>query len=951
MSGDVFAFGPFQLAPAQRLLLDGDRPVPLGGRALDILIALVEHAGEIVSNDALTARVWPGITVEESNLRVHLASLRKALRDGLSGNRFISNVPGRGYSFVAPVEHLKQPRRRTELLTSEPARAHNLPIPHTRVIGRTDIVDGILAQLPQRRCITIVGPGGIGKTTVALAVAEPLTASYADGVAFVDLAPVSDPQLMSSALAARVGLALHADDPVAGLVASLREKKMLIVLDSCEHVIEMVAPLVEALLRGAPAVDILATSREPLRAQGEWVQRLSPLGLPPASATLSAAEALRSPAVQLFVERAAASAGGFDLADADAAVVAGICRRLDGIALAIEFAAGRVDAFGLQELANLLDDRFRVLRRGRRTALPRHQTLRATLDWSYELLAERERLMLRRLSIFPGGFSLVAAAEVAANGDTGPAEVGDLVGSLVAKSLVVAEVASGATRYRLLDTTRAYAREKLERNGELAAVARRHAGYMRKLFENAEAEWDTRTTAEWLANYAPQIDDLRAALNWAFSPQGDAAIGVALAAVGVLLWFELSQVDEGLGWIERALAALDAMPGQDQRRAMQLNAALGWRQMYATTRLASSLAAWRSALRLAEELHDTDYQLRALWGLWANRLAHEEYRETLPIANRFCSLAAAAGEPADRLVGQRMTGFSLHFLGDQAGARTHIELMLGRYIPPVSRSHTVRYHFDQRVTAHIMFARVLWLQGFADQALRDVSNNIEYAISINHTLSLANALAESACPVAMLAGDFAAVERYTEMLRRHATMRALGVWRAYADCFEGELAIRRGEPGGGVPLLRGALDALRRSGFMQYQTAFLLSLALGLASVGDTADGLAAVEEMLARCASTGNGWCLAEVRRVKGEILLLAGDLRASHVAEAEFLESLRIAREQNVLAWELRSATSLAKCWRTRRRTEALDLLASVYDRFSEGFGTADMTGAKTLLDELAR
>jgi predicted ATPase/DNA-binding winged helix-turn-helix (wHTH) protein len=954
----VLAFGPFELHPLQRLLLEAGKPVRLGSRALDILIALVQRAGEVVGKDELIARGWPGTTVEEGNLRVHVAALRKALGDGHAGNRFVANIPGRGYSFVAPVESRQESLPPPSHAAPRPARAHadTLPAPLTPIIGRADVIRALVTRLPRQRFVTIAGPGGIGKTTVALAVAEGLAASYGDGATFVDLAPVADPLLVPSALSSALRLAIRAEDPVAGLVAALRERRMLILLDGCEHVVVAAAALAEALLKGAPGVAILATSREPLRAEGEWVQRLPPLGLPPASAALTAAEAMRFPAVQLFVERAAASLGGFALSDADAPVVAEICRRLDGIALAIELAAGCMDAFGLRELEALLDDRFRVLTRGRRTALPHHQTLRATLDWSCGILPASERLILRRLSVFNGGFTLAAAYEVAMGGEIARPEFGDHLACLVAKSLVATEVgdAEVPVYYRLLDTTRAYAREKLEESGESEELGRRHAEYHRRLFERAEAEWETRPTAAWLAAYARRIDDLRAALTWAFAPGGDASVGVALTAAAVPLWFQLSLVDEGLGWVERALASLEAEPGRDERRRMRLHAALGWLEMYAAAKLDSSAAAWSTALGLAEELGDADYQLRALWALWADRTNHGELREALALADRFRGLAAVGtADAADRLVGERMTGASLHFLGDQAGARERIERMLGRYVTPVHRAHTVRFQFDQRVTARITLARVLWLQGFADAALREVGDNVEHALSTSHTLSLCNALAQAACPVALLAGDLAAAERYAAMLRGRTAAHALDVWRAYADGFEGELLVRRGDPDAGLPLLRAAVDQLRRAGFVQCLTAFLAALALGVADAGrQVEEGLAAVEEGLARCERTGERWCLPELRRIKAEVLLKQGAPDAVRAAEALLLQSLRTAREQGALSWELRTATSLAGLWRAQGRgRDARDLLAPVYGRFVEGFAMTDLLRAAAVLKDLQR
>jgi predicted ATPase len=660
---------------------------------------------------------------------------------------------------------------------------------------------------------------------------------------------------------------------------------------------------------------------------------------------------VRYGAVRLFVERARATDPHFAPDRRDTALIVAICRRLDGIPLAIELAAARVAALAIEELAAHLDDVFNLLTGGRRTALPRHQTLRATLDWSYELLAEPERVVLRRLAVFASAFSLEAAGAVAASPGLAPSEVVDGLAGLVTKSLVAGEVDGTIARYRLLDTTRAYALEQLCESDEREQLARRHAEYHRDLFESAETEWDTRPTAEWLADYGRQIDDLRAALDWAFSPRGNASVGVALTVTAVPLWFQLSLVDECLGWVERALAALDMAPGPDERRRMQLYAALGWLQMYATARLESSTAAWRTALRLAEELGDTDYQLRALWALWADRTNHAEFREALTLASQFRSLSARAGNVADQLVGDRMTGASLHFVGNQAGARECIERMLGRYTTPVNRSHVVRYQFDQRVTARITLARALWLQGLADQALHEIKSNIEHAVSINHTLSLCNALAQGGCPMALLVGDFVLAERYTAMLRSHTGKNTLDVWRAYADCFDGERLIRCGDLDTGLSLLRPAVDELWRAGFVQYHTPFVVALALGLVHAGGVADALVTIDEALERCERTGEGWALAELHRARGKTLLSGRAPGANQAAEVAFLQSLDIAREQKVLSWELRAATSLARLLHVRGRSaDAMALLQPVYDRFTEGFDTADLKAAKALLDALA-
>ena len=542
-SPNEFSFGSFRLLRDQRLLLKGEESVRLGGRAHEILAALVERPGVVVTKEELFARVWPKQFVEEGNLKFHVAALRKALGDGQGGNRFIANIPGRGYSFVGPVTSSE--RRLPPSETKVPvAPSGQLPAPLGRIVGRSDAIIALATKLPQDRFITIVGPGGIGKTTVAVAVADTLVATFDDGVHFVDLAPLSDPALVTSALAASLGVAVRAGNAIQSLISFLEDKRILIVLDNCEHVIETAASVAEEVFKGAGGAHILATSREPLRAGGEHVHRLAPLATPRVSQELTAAQALASPAVQLFVERAAASLDTFELTDQDAPAVAELCRRLDGIALAIEIVAGGVHAFGVGELASLMDSRLRLGMPGRRTARSRHQTLRTTLDWSYELLPEIERAALRRLGIFAGIFTWESASAVLERGGAGAADVFNSISNLIAKSLVTAITEGKTYYYRLLDTTRAYALMKLNESGEAGLLARRHAEHYREVLAEAEIEWRQRPTVEWLEAYRYLIDHVRAALDWAFSASGDAAIGVSLTAAAVPLWFQLLLVSE-----------------------------------------------------------------------------------------------------------------------------------------------------------------------------------------------------------------------------------------------------------------------------------------------------------------------------------------------------------------------------------------------------------------------
>jgi predicted ATPase/DNA-binding winged helix-turn-helix (wHTH) protein len=933
MDAPGLAFGPFVVVPGERVLLEDGRPVRLGSRALDILIALAARAGEVVSRNELMAAAWPNIHVEEANLRVHIGALRKVLADHDAGARFIENVPGRGYCFVAKVTAVGSAPAPPSISAAKPATPTA-----TAAIGRDQAVAALRQQLPLRRLVTIVGPGGIGKTTVALAVAETMAADYPDGLVFVDLAPVSDAALVSGVVAVALGLPGRSALSPADLKQALADRRMLVVFDSCEHLIEVVAVVAERLIQTLPGVDILATSREPLRAKGEWVERLPPLGLPPVSPSITAGEALAFPAVQLFVDRAASCLGGYRLTDADAALVVEICRRLDGIALAIELAAGRLETLGLRGLAASLKDSFLVLTRGRRTALARHQTMRATLDWSFTVLPLAEQTLFRRLTVFNGDFSLDAARAVAGD-DLSPPEIGETIANLVEKSLVTTSFIGDDIRYRLLETTRAYGLERLAASGEADRIACRHALYYRDVFDRADAEWESRPAAEWLDDYAFHIDNLRSALDWSFSAAGDKTIGVALAAAAVPLWFQSSLVDECLSRVQQALAVLDASPEPDLRRRMQLQSALGWPQMRSIAGL-RGIAAWQETLRLAEQIGDTDYQQRALWALWVDRTNSGEPRAALAIAERFSALAVATNAPAEERIGDRMRARSLYLLGDLNGARDHIDRMLDRYVPPASRSHVARFQYDQRLVARITLARVLWLEGHADKARHEIETLVAQAASIGHALTLAHVLSDGACPVALMIGDLDLAERYTAMLHEQTRTHSLDVWHNYANAFAGEIMIRRGELAAGLDRLRGAIEALRQANFILYQTAFLASLAQGLEEAGQMAGALAAVDQAIAQCGRTGEAWMLAELHRIRGE-------LRLHDDGEASLLHALKIAREQKALAWELRTATSLARQRHGMRRSaDARALVASVLEKLTEGFATPDYRAASALM-----
>ena len=441
--------------------------------------------------------------------------------------------------------------------------------------------------------------------------------------------------------------------------------------------------------------------------------------------------------------------------------------------------------------------------------------------------------------------------------------------NLVAKSLVVVETVGSVTRYRLLETTRAYA---LEKPGELDATARRHAEYYRGLFERADAELESRPAGEWLSVHGRQIDNLRTALDWAFSPSGDPALGVALTVAAVPLWFQQSLLVECRDRAERARASLGPHPA-DPRREMQLCAALGVSLMQTKGPAPDTIAAWTTALEIAERLGDLEYQLRALWGLWHFRVSRGECRAALDLALRFGDRVAAPDRALDRPVGERMVGTSLHYLGDQTSARRHLESMLAHYVDSARRSHMIRFQYDQPLVARMILARILWLQGFPDQGLRLARSNVVDAQAIGHAVSLCGALEVSSL-LEIWSGELEAAERSVAMLLDRSGRSALSVWHARARCLRGVVLVRGGDVAAGSEVLRDGLDELRATDFVPYYTGLLGTMAQALVGVGQIPQGLATIDEALSRDERDEEFWCLAELLRIKAELLLLAGGL-----------------------------------------------------------------------------
>jgi non-specific serine/threonine protein kinase len=943
-------FGRFSVLPHRRELLAEGRPLELGGRAFDVLMALIGASGAVLGKDVLMERVWPDRIVEENNLQAQISALRRAFG---ADRDLIRTIAGRGYQFTGDIRTVStrpdaQVTARMAQPTSMPSRPPtNLPEAVSELIGRDAELDEILDLSASHRLVTLTGAGGIGKTRLGFEVARRLPPRFADGVWAAELASLSDPELVPVAVATALRLELTSGTATPLSVANaLRSKQLMLVLDNCEHVVDAAARMAEALLRANPGTRVIATSREPLRVDGEWVYPVPPLAVP-AEGSPDSEYPLRYGAVRLFVERVRAAAPHF-LSDArDVAVIAGICRRLDGIPLAIELAAARAAALGIEGLAARLDDRFRLLAGGHRTALPRHQTLRATMDWSYDLLPDAEKVILQRLAVFHGDFTMDAAQAVAADGEIIAAEVSERVTNLAVKSLIATDISGEVTYYRLLDTMRAYASDKLVEAGEVEVIRRLHAEYYRDLFRKAELEAATQPAGNWPGECTHQIGNLRAALNWSFSDTGDVRLGVTLASVATDFWLTLSPLSECCDWAGKALGHLGAAEGT--REEMVLQCGLGLALTYVKGMTEEARSALTRALTLSEALSDFSCRFRALYGLWLFALRVVDCRECLALAHQYELLAESIGDSAARAVAEWMLGMSRYQLGEYARAAVNLQRAIDSYRMAMRSSDLIRFGVHMKVSALSYQTVTFWSLGFADRAIRAGQDAVQEARGVNHPVSLGIALNLSSILLVQV-GDLDAAERCIDELIDHADKHSLIPSYAAGLCAKGSLMAARGDLVAAERWLRSGLARRREVGYYFFYAFFLGGLAEVLACAGRIEEGLVEIDTALRHANETESLWCIPEVLRLKGSILAKHDQPDFAAIND-HFTRALELARRQGALSWVLRCATSLTRLLSDQGRSaDATALLQPVYDRFTEGFATADLKAAKALLDDLS-
>jgi len=911
MSGPEIAFGPFRFSLARRLLLRGETPVRLGSRAAAILGALLETPGELVSRAALYERAWHGRTVDEANLKVQISGLRKAL---LEYGNLIRAESSLGYRFVGDVSVYRSPRRRSRT-----------PRTTTTPIGRDMVIGNIREFLQKDRLVTVLGPGGIGKTTVALAVANGLEESYSDGICFVELDRITDENQVYAAVTAALDLPVHVAASLDQVLLALHGRRLLLVLDSCEHVTENVALLVERALSDTRDVHILVTTRETLRIEGEVVWRLDPLDIPPTSLPATAENIQGYSSVQLFTRTVRQRAPNFEINDPVAAAIADVCRRLDGIPLAIELAASMVDVLGVDEVRRGLDERFSLLWVDRRTTIPRHRSLAATIDWSFDLLSEKERAVLRRLAIFAGPFALDAAIEIASDGELDRASVREAVVALANKSFLSVNHQVTPLEYRLLETTRAYASQASSPASDRERVHERHARYFLNLLERKD--WDAYDSAAEGARLRGYIDEIRVALDWAFSV--NPSLGVALVLAAERLWLEFTSLAQGVPHLAMALRFADSNPDVGPAVRSRVLVALAAAQVYVPGLEGASL--YEHAWRAAQVARDDFLELRALYGIIQSMLLTR--RSASQYIDAFAAVCRRSNDPVMSRLLLRWSAFQVSELSDMKSAHRKFEAFLN---DPSAIPRRVSLYFggiDSIISCKVGLALAKYYLGYSDQARSLLASTVSEAESQGHVTTLYFVLAQGAIWANLASGDFQRVKAYLRKLEVVSTLYR--PWRVLVDVFQALLVREEAND----------LHTAERSLTHSLQDKFILKtgtlhpvLWVELADtrrlLGDLEGAEAAARQAMTQCLGDRDGRLLGRHNPVLAKILMARnrpGDLDA---ARNLFKSAIDLTRSQGIYLHECEATVGLAELELTAGRpAEAqaalTQLLAGLGDR----------------------
>ncbi|WP_246669750.1 winged helix-turn-helix domain-containing protein [Agrobacterium sp. B1(2019)] len=877
----AFQFGDFRFLPEAQALLYKGQPVSLGGRGFDILTLLVARAGEVVSKADLFAHVWPDYIVHDHNLKVNVGNLRRALADLDPSMEYIATIAGRGYKFVAALESDRPaPARQVGSSTS-----HHIAAPRVRqLLGRDDAIHQISGTLDQPGYVTIVGPGGAGKTSLAVKVAEQ-SCGADEAIAFADLSTLSDPRFVVPAIASALGVSLGFDDPIAGVIDVLRSNRLLLIIDNCEHVIAMAATVVERISSEVPAARIIATSREPLRTRHEQIHFLSGLAYPEPTTTFSSSEALQFPAIQLFVSKAVGSADAEPTDDYVRSVVS-ICTRLGGLALAIELAAGTASVLAGAALDDLFKDGFDTMNRGARDAPLRHQSLEATLDWSYRLLPDREAVLLGLLSVFSGRFNTDDVEAMYPAGALEPMTGRDALSQLVAKSLVSAEYDGGTVHYRLAESTGAYAARRLLGSFYREKARRQFAVRTRNKLQIAEREWASQTSREWLGKHRRQIDDVRAAIAWAFDPAGDAVLGVELVVAALPLWQELSAFKEMLEAIELASSNSAAPARLAPLGRAKLSTARAWAMTLAHHMHPQTHEAWRESILHAGLSHDAEFQIRSVCGQAVFLAYSGRPRTALRSMKEF---AAARGlDWATAPDGRRLLAHIQIYAGELNTASAHLDALMSDWGHLEEGHGLSRFQVDLPAGIRLSQAFLSWLQGDPDRAADLASRAIDRAIDLDHMISLGNAISLAGLPIAFVNGNLESASQLQRQLADVGRRESVGIYEGTATFFAGAIQSVRGDTAG-LSLMQDSITGLLRGRWRTRVPFYRSLLAEAYIAVGEIQLAQECLRAVLTEPGIREERWWHPDLWRVAGTI---AASRRQPDKAMRYFQTSLDCAR-----------------------------------------------------------
>jgi predicted ATPase/DNA-binding winged helix-turn-helix (wHTH) protein len=891
----AFVFGPFRLIPSQHILLKGDRPVKLGGRALDILQLLVRRAGEEISKDDLIAFAWPKVHVDENNLKVHITSLRRALGDTLQHATYVATIVGRGYQFVAQV-HTERIGI-TDLPDEEDVEC-SLP-DVSPLVGRKRDVERVARALDFARLVTLVGPGGVGKTSLAIAVANARREAFPDGIRFVDLATTNDPALVPHLLAKCLGIRGHGADVTSIVADYLRDKRILLIIDNCEHVLAATASiagrLVDAKIRGC----LLATSREPLGINSENLQRLEPLAYPRKGDVRTAQDALSYPSIELFAQRAI-EGSDYQLIDADVSVIAALCCALDGLPLAIEIAVAKLDEFTPSELLDSVCRSVSNIPNRQRDAHSRHHTLWATLDWSYQLLSANERSIFRLLSVFAGAFEWTDVAHMARLLDFEPYQTTVTLGGLVSKSLLTAEINGEAVCYRLLESTRQYASEALLREPIAWQAQQHHARLVLTVFEQSVTEWDWTESKVWRKRYTSRVGDLRKALDWCFGANGDPSLGIDLTIAALRFWNEQSSIFEQSFQVGRALDGCGAIAGSELRQA-RLAESRGYAMTLARKPRLETDRAWSTALDFAERSGDTGRLLSVMFGKAVFLIFSGRHVECIKLLSRFMALATEEGDQGSLHDGERLAAQANLQLGNLVPVRDALERIADDLANGLVPSRITRYQKERYVGTHSALAFSTWLTGRRMRGLAMTEELVQNLRSGDQPRGQSNVLALVALPLALWSGQIPLLKRYLAILAENVERENIELFEPAHRFYS---AYVRNSEGGdhAIDVMQSAIKDLIADEILMRTPMYQGVLAEALLDLGRAREADQALKLALNLRLQTQEDWYFPELLRIKARILAHLGEREKAHqvIAEAKRCAELVGARsfEGRILA-----------------------------------------------------